>query len=89
MIELNLLPEDMRIVQKAKKSIDFKMPDIPVIPAIIVGATVILLIHIIIAFFAVTQRGQLKTLTKAIDDKAISVNPALNLTLAMLRSCAL
>ncbi|MFH1868542.1 MAG: hypothetical protein ABH843_06180 [Candidatus Omnitrophota bacterium] len=65
MIELNLLPENMRVAKK-KPSVKFNMPQIPKLPIVIAAASIILLIHIIIGISAFTMNFRLKRLNSSL-----------------------
>lgn len=72
MIELNLMPKDMRMIDSRKKkaSFDFKMPNIPPTPVIIGIIAVIIISQIALGIVSLVQKAQLSRISKEIADIA-------------------
>jgi len=68
MIELNLMPKDMRVSENKKKkpSFDFKVPNMSPTPIIIGVISVIILSQIIMGFISLVQKRQLLSVSKVI-----------------------
>jgi len=66
MIEINLLPEDLKGLQKKKKStkVDIKMPEIPLMPVLIASVSIFIFVHLCIGLLFVVKKNQLGSLTK-------------------------
>jgi Tfp pilus assembly protein PilN len=78
MIELNLMPKDMRAFQKKKKSayLNFNLPNIAPTPVIIGVISVIILSQILLGVLSLVQRKQFVYLSRAIADIAPEKNIA-------------
>jgi Tfp pilus assembly protein PilN len=68
MIELNLMPKDMRAFEAKKKkaSLDFKIPNIPPTPVIISVIGVIILSQIVLGLVSLLQKRQLSRISNEI-----------------------
>ena len=72
MIELNLMPKDMRVSENKKKktSFGFKVPNMSPAPVIIGVISVIILSQIILGLISLMQKRQLISISKQISDIA-------------------
>jgi hypothetical protein len=72
MIELNLMPRNMRAIDSKKKkaSFDFKIPNIPPVPVIIGVIAVIIISQIMLGLVSLVQKGQLSRISEEIADIA-------------------
>ena len=72
MIELNLMPKDMRVFENKKKktSFGFKVPNMSPTPVIIGVISVIILSQIILGLISLIQKRQLISISKQISDIA-------------------
>jgi len=64
MIELNLLPEDMRAARKKKAmpKVNIKLPKIPIVPLIITAGSIFIAIHLGLFIFHAIQKNRLTSL---------------------------
>lgn len=79
MIELNLLPENMRIARKKKPSVKFNMPQVPMLPVVIGAASLVLLIHLIIGITAFSLNYRLKCLNSSLKKASPQEETAISL----------
>lgn len=80
MIELNLLPENMRIVRKQKKSsVNFNMPKLPMLPVIIAVISVVVLFHLIIGIIGSSQGLRLRSLNTKLSNLSSREQEAVSL----------
>ncbi len=61
MLELNLLPKELRKVRK-KKASSVQMPNIPIMPVLVGIVTVLIGVHFLLMFFAGNRKEELKVL---------------------------
>ena len=59
MIELNLLPENLRVVKKKKPAVKIDLPKVPMFPLIVGVASAIVLAHLILGFMGIDQKKRL------------------------------
>lgn len=69
MIELNLLPQDMRTIHKKRKSqLDIKLPKVAPTPLIVSVITVIILSQVVLGVFSIVQQKRLASVSSKLNN---------------------